>query len=78
MVAARFACVLSLGLLGAAALAQTDPPPAPAGQELEAAPTTVVVSGKRPGPGLWKVSKDGHVMWVFALYSPLPQKMEWD
>lgn len=80
MVAARFACVLSLGLLGAAALAQTDPPPAPApaGQQLEAAPATVVVSGKRPGPGLWKVSKDGHVMWVFALYSPLPQKLEWD
>jgi TraB/PrgY/gumN family len=80
MVAARFACVLSLSLLGAAALAQTDPPSAstPAGQELDAAPATVVVSGKRPGPGLWKVSKDGHVMWVFALYSPLPQKMEWE
>lgn len=80
MAAARFACVLSLSLLGAAALAQTDPPPAsaPAGQELEAAPATVVVSGKRPGPGLWKVSKDGHVMWVFAMHSPLPQKMEWD
>ena len=80
MVAARFACVLSLSLLGAAALAQTDPPSAsaPAGQELDAAPATVVVSGKRPGPGLWKVSKDGHVMWVFAMHSPLPQKMEWD
>lgn len=78
MVAARFACVLSLSLLGAAATAQADPPSAPAGQELDAAPATVVVSGKRPGPGLWKVSKDGHVMWVFAMHSPLPQKMEWD
>jgi hypothetical protein len=45
---------------------------------LEAAPATVVVEGRRPGPGVWKVSKDDHVMWVFALYSPLPQKMEWD
>lgn len=73
MVAARIACVLSLGLLGlasTAALAQTDPPSAPAAQ--------VLVSGKRPGPGLWKVSKDGHVMWVFGLYAPLPPRMEWD
>jgi hypothetical protein len=78
MVAARIACVLSLGLLGAAALAQTDPPPAPAEPALEAAPAQIVVSGKRPGPGLWKVSKDGHVMWVVGMYAPLPPKMEWD
>jgi hypothetical protein len=79
MVAARIACVLSLGLLSAAALAQTDPPPAPADPAMEAAPAAqVLVSGKRPGPGLWKVSKDGHVLWVFGLYAPLPPKMEWD
>lgn len=78
MVAARFACVFSLGLLSAAALAQTDPPSAPAEPALEAAPAQIVVSAKRPGPGLWKVSKDGHVMWVFGMYAPLPPKMEWD
>jgi len=83
MVAARLACVLSLGLLSAAALAQTDPPSAPDGPvaaqpagELPAA--QVLVSGKRPGPGLWKVSKDGHVMWVVGMLAPLPSKMEWD
>jgi hypothetical protein len=75
MVAARIACVLSLGLLSAAALAQTDPPTVPDDQ---APPAQVLVSGKRPGPGLWKVSKDGHVMWVFGMYAPLPPKMEWD
>jgi len=77
MVAARMACVLSLGLLGlvnTAALAQTDPPPAPD----QAPPSQVLVEGKRPGPGLWKVSKDGHVMWVVGMYAPLPPKMEWD
>jgi hypothetical protein len=79
MVAARVACVLSLGLLSAAALAQTDPPAAPAEPAVETAPAAqVLVSGKRPGPGLWKVSKDGHVMWVVGLYAPLPPKMEWD
>lgn len=81
------ACALYLSCLTLPALAQTvDPaaPAAPAAPEataapaLEAAPATVVVEGRRPGPGVWKVSKDGHVMWVFGTYSPLPQKMEWD
>jgi hypothetical protein len=45
---------------------------------LDAVPATVVVEGRRPGPGVWKVSKGDHVMWVFGVYSPLPQKMEWD
>lgn len=43
-----------------------------------AAPATVVVSGRRPGPGVWKVSRGAHVMWVFGTYAPLPDKMEWD
>jgi len=47
-------------------------------QALEAAPSQVVVSGRRPGPGVWKVSKGNHVMWVFGVYSPLPRNMAWD
>ncbi|MFL6710882.1 MAG: TraB/GumN family protein [Massilia sp.] len=44
----------------------------------EAGPTEkILVVGQRPGPGLWKVSKDDHVLWVFGTYSPLPLKMEW-
>jgi hypothetical protein len=37
----------------------------------------VVVSGVQPGPGLWKVSKGDHVMWVLGTLSPLPQGMQW-
>lgn len=37
----------------------------------------VLVVGQRPGPGLWKVSKGDHVMWVFGTYSPLPARMSW-
>lgn len=37
----------------------------------------VLVLGQRPGPGMWKVSKDEHVLWVFGRYGPLPMKMEW-
>lgn len=72
------ACALYLSFLTLPALAQTGTPPTEPAAAPEAAPATVVVEGRRPGPGVWKVSKDGHVMWVFGTYSPLPQKMEWD
>lgn len=72
-------CFLSLP-----AWAQTEtpatPPEAPgatAPEIVEEAPQTVLVSGSRPGPGLWKVTKDDHVMWIFGTYDPLPTKMEW-
>lgn len=37
----------------------------------------VVVSGAQPGPGLWKVSRNGHVMWILGVISPLPKRMQW-
>ena len=46
-----------------------------------AAPTTdlaaVVVSGVQPGPGLWKVSKGDHVLWILGTLSPLPSGIKW-
>jgi hypothetical protein len=76
---------LWLGLLAVPAFAQTvdqAAPPAEPAAVAEAAPdavpATVVVEGRRPGPGVWKVSKGTHVMWVFGTYAPLPQKMQWD
>lgn len=39
---------------------------------------TVVVSGIQPGPGLWRVSKDGREMWVLGTLTPLPKRMEWN
>jgi uncharacterized protein YbaP (TraB family) len=77
---------LCLALLGTSALAQAgqeQPVPAAAGTAQaidaapEAAPEQILVVGQKPGPGLWKVSKDDHVMWVFGTYSPLPKNMEW-
>lgn len=49
----------------------------PAAAASEAAPETILLVGQRPGPGLWKVSKGDHVLWVFGMYAPLPEKMEW-
>lgn len=37
----------------------------------------VVVTGEQPGPALWKVTKDGHVLWVMATLSPLPKDITW-
>jgi hypothetical protein len=75
MSAKRQACAFYLSLLALPALAQEAVAPPAAADD---APATVVVTGHRPGPGVWKVSKGQHVLWVFGTYSPLPDKMEWD
>lgn len=38
---------------------------------------TLVVHGVQPGPGLWRVSRDGHVLWILGTVSPLPNGIEW-
>ena len=79
--------VLALGI--AATASAQDPAPAPATPPI-ATPTAgapeipirdleaIVVTGVQPGPGLWRVSKGGHVMWVLGTLSPLPRGMQWD
>lgn len=60
-----------------------EPAPAPAADAVDAAdaapapPEQIMVVGQKPGPGMWKVSKDGHELWIFGIYSPLPTRMEW-
>ena len=54
-------------------LAWLVPPSAQSGDaiaELE----PIVVSGVQPGPGLWKVSRGGHVLWVLCVLSPVPRR----
>lgn len=38
----------------------------------------VVVSGRFPGPPLWKVSSGDHVLWILPLIDLYPRKMEWE
>ena len=79
----RFAItVLCLSLLSATARAQADAPQsdtvaADTAAVPEAAPEQILVVGQKPGPGLWKVAKDDHVLWVFGTYGPLPKNLEW-
>jgi uncharacterized protein YbaP (TraB family) len=73
---------LCLSLPTASTWAQAESP-APAAADADAAaaaeapPEQILVVGQRPGPGLWKVSKDDHVMWVFGTYAPLPKDLQW-
>lgn len=73
-------CFLTLPSM-AQTVPETEPAPpaanAPTGETGEAIPQTILVSGQRPGPGLWKVSKGDHVLWVFGIHDPLPKGMEW-
>jgi TraB/PrgY/gumN family len=52
--------------------AESDPPP------LSSAPLEeLLVTGERPGPGMWRVSKNGHDLWILATLEPLPKNMTW-
>jgi len=37
----------------------------------------VLVTGERPGPGMWRVSKGDHDLWILATLQPLPKNMTW-
>ncbi|HEY5808702.1 MAG TPA: TraB/GumN family protein, partial [Povalibacter sp.] len=37
----------------------------------------VLVTGEQPGPGLWKVSRGEHTLWILGTYTPLPKKFKW-
>ena len=72
----------SLCMLAAPAWAQTSDVPDPAQAVVEAAatepaPEQIHVVAQRPGPGMWKVSKGDHVLWVFGMYGPVPKDMQW-
>lgn len=69
----RWFPLVCLCLLSAPAFSQTEPAAADAPASAEA----ILIVGQRPGPGLWKVSKGEHVLWLFGTYSPLPKKMVW-
>jgi hypothetical protein len=68
------ACALTASFFaGAAATPVMTPPPVADAQLAE-----VLVVGKQPGPGLWRISKGDHDLWIFATLAPLPKQMIWD
>lgn len=78
----RGIAAIGLWLLAMPAMAQAiDPPPVPAPSAesasagiVDLAPVTVSIA---QGPGLWRVSRDGHVLWILGTLAPLPKRAEW-
>lgn len=79
-----------LALAGVAAGAAPGPAPGaapgadvPVENSASAAPASdsaierVEVTGERPGPRLWRVSKGEHVVWLLGTLDPLPKRMTW-
>mgnify|MGYP000666362760 CR=1 FL=1 len=38
----------------------------------------IVVSGKVPGPDLWKVTHGENTLWILGTLSPLPKRIDWN
>jgi uncharacterized protein YbaP (TraB family) len=55
----------------------TPDPSGAASQDPTATLDTVLVTGEQPGPGLWKVSKGDHVLWILGAQYPLPKDITW-
>ena len=51
--------------------------PEPGGEPDARVLDAVVVSGTQPGPGLWRVSREGNEFWILGTLSPLPRRMRW-
>jgi hypothetical protein len=66
-------------LLGAGARGTTAPVSGPSREPPPETTTleTVLVTGEQPGPGLWKVSRGDHVLWILGAQYPLPRGMTW-
>lgn len=67
------ALMLLAPAMPAAATAAAQPPAAPQ----IVMPLQIVISGEYRGPKLWRVSKDGHAVWLLGTVAPLPKRMVW-
>ncbi|MGB0135558.1 TraB/GumN family protein [Dokdonella sp.] len=76
VIATLIACLLLAPAAKASEVPADSVPASGAGAEF-ATLDTIVVSGEQPGPGLWKVSKDDHELWILGTLSPLPKRMSW-
>ena len=71
----RMRLLIASCLLASAAFAVDAQDAVPGNDIRNVAP--VLVTASLPGPGLWKVAKGDHAMWVLGTQSPLPRHMQW-
>jgi uncharacterized protein YbaP (TraB family) len=75
--APRLAGFLACAALFCPAIPGAAAPQADTTAPLVAPSFQVVISGRYRGPKLWRVSRNGHVLWVLGTVSPLPKRMVW-
>ena len=51
--------------------------PAAAGADDAVRLEALLVQGEQPGPGLWRVSRGEHELWILGTQAPLPRRMRW-
>lgn len=44
----------------------------------DAVPVEIVVTGKQPGPPMWRVTNGNNTLYIFAWLSPIPKDMVWE
>jgi len=50
----------------------------PAFSQEENLPVEIIVSGKQPGPPMWRVKNGDNTLWIFAWLSPIPKNIFWE
>lgn len=68
---------LLLASLLPAALLLAPPAGAAPSPSVQGSIEELTIIGERPGPGLWKATRDGHVLWLLGTLDPLPSRMTW-
>jgi uncharacterized protein YbaP (TraB family) len=66
----------SIALIGSASASPTQGSP-PAAASDAASLAEIEVVGEQPGPGLWKVTKGDHVLWLLGTLDHVPKRMQW-
>jgi uncharacterized protein YbaP (TraB family) len=74
---ARFLLAMLVATMLCAAQSRVRANTAPPAAEPAAGAVEIEVTGERPGPGMWRVAKGDHVLWVMGTLEPLPKKMTW-
>jgi uncharacterized protein YbaP (TraB family) len=64
-------CILCLG--APPAFAQPAVERRPSSQTVE----PVLVTAEQPGPGMWKITRGGNLMWIVGTHTPVPKDLKW-
>jgi uncharacterized protein YbaP (TraB family) len=75
----RYSLIIIAIMLSGSAAARGSALPPVAANAPTSAPTLdeVLVTGERAGPGMWRVTKGDHELWILGVQSPLPKDMSW-